>query len=703
MIVSELSREAWNGVKDTLFPKGTEKVSADKVKEVLGENSNLDGVTGEGIKKTTTELSKKAAANQAKEAAFQSKLTAAQTGSFFGQVKYYMFHTKGASTMGTGAKIVGSFAAAALAAAVIWGAFKIAGAGKRNMHDVTQAATAAVAVAGTIGAISSVGGPITMAITAVVMGIWIAATYQDYSQEIFTYQAQSWQPLSGGEDCEKCNEFRYGCSEYQCHSLGKSCEIVNKGTIYELCDWVNEDDMLPPELTVLESALLSGDYIYMNSDATLPEERGAKVIYNPSSDGCLPPFTPISFGVESDKPAECKIDGLRKNNLSQMSSYMLEGNSAVYNHTVYLPASGMPSREGLEAIGAVSPGEEYTLFIRCESNNGIITTANFLMEFCIDDGPDKQAPIIKSTNYLQESYVTFNQSQVPLEVYTNEPADCRWDFQDLDYDVMNNEMWDCSQTINQYLSPLTFTYGCRADLTGIKDGENNEYYIRCKDKPWLAGVNNATGSRIANKDSYVLNLKGTYPLQIDEITINGEENGTTIIDSTNTVQVTLNVKTSAGANEGKAKCQYGIAGNFYDFFNNGNFDFLYENVQDVFLSQGNYEYDIKCRDEAGNSIQDTINFEVDIDKEAPMVVRMYSEEGNLKLITNEEATCVYATDSTTECNYAYEDGIEMTSVGETTHYVDWNTETNLYIKCKDVFGNLPILQDDCSIIARAFE
>ena len=674
------AKQGLDGIIKKLFPTGKEKVTEKAIEETVKE-------AGETLSKEAI-----------KSLRFEKLVAEGTKGQ---KLWYYLTHTKGVSEMGSFAKITGSYLASLAAAAVIWTVFKLAGASDRNMREVTQAGIAAVAIAGSVGAITVLGGPLTMAITAGIMGIWIAFTYQNYSQEVFTYQVQTWQPPSGGENCEQCNSLRYGCSEYQCHSFGKSCDLINKGTTDELCIWKNKDDIKGPELIPLESALPNEeDYMYIESEATLPGARGAKIVYKPNNDGCIPPFTSISFGVESDEPAECKIDTIRKNNLSSMVSYMLEGAYLTYEHTLFLPSSGMPSQEGLESIGSITSGEDYNFFIRCQDSNGNPTTANFLMEFCVDDGPDTMAPIIEGTNYIQESYIGFNQTEIPLEVYTNEPADCRWDFQDLDYEIMNNQMQDCSQTIEDYLNPITFSYGCRSTLTGIKEGEENNYYIRCKDKPWLENSNQTIGKRFANTDSYTLSLIGTYPLQIDEITINGEETGTTIIDSTNTVKTTINVKTSAGANEGKSKCQYGIDGYFYDFFNDGSFNFQYENTQDFFLPQGYYNYQIKCIDEAGNSAEELINFTIELDEESPIVVRAYYEEGYLKLITNEDATCVYSTDT---CNYAYEDGIELDTNDGFNHFVNWNTEFNLYVKCKDLFGNLPILQEDCSFVVRAFE
>ena len=116
------------------------------------------------------------------------------------------------------------------------------------------------------------------------------------------------------------------------------------------------------------------------------------------------------------------------------------------------------------------------------------------------------------------------------------------------------------------------------------------------------------------------------------------------------------------------------------------------------MPQGNYEYFIKCTDLGGNTDITTVNFTVETDLSAPIVVRAYKEDNSLKLITNEESQCVY---STFGCNYDFDEGTKMTKVGENNHFTDWNNpNTNLYVKCEDNFGNRPA-PNQCSITVRA--
>jgi len=318
------------------------------------------------------------------------------------------------------------------------------------------------------------------------------------------------------------------------------------------------------------------------------------------------------------------------------------------------------------------------------------------MQFCVQSGPDTIAPIIKGTNYLNAiNYISYNTQSAYLQVYTNEPADCKWDFQNLGYDDMTYNIPRCSQNISDFLIPSMLKYGCETNLTGIKNYEDNYYYIKCRDQPWLKGTQDES-KRNTNKKSYTLILAGTSDLVIYDVSVNSKPNNTIIKDSTNQTKVTIGVKASGGAEEGKVKCQYKFGNNYLNFYNEGSQNYLIENTQSLWLENGIYNYPIKCFDIAGNTALSSVGFTIEKDLSSPVIVRAYSEEGNIKLITNEEATCVY---SIASCNYNFEDGVEMETTDNLNHYTDWTTETDLFVKCKDMFGNRP-LQDKCSIIVR---
>ena len=169
----------------------------------------------------------------------------------------------------------------------------------------------------------------------------------------------------------------------------------------------------------------------------------------------------------------------------------------------------------------------------------------------------------------------------------------------------------------------------------------------------------------------------------------------TIKDSTTPIKITLEAKTTAGEDKGKSTCYYSDTGeddSYIMFFNTNS----HEHSQDLYLVSGSYEYWIKCIDLGGNSDTEIVNFKVETDTSAPNVVRAYHEDTYLKIVTDEEAECVY---DVTDCTYDFESGISMSVVDKTDHFTDWIPEKTYYIKCQDKYEKRPN-PDECSITVR---
>jgi hypothetical protein len=300
--------------------------------------------------------------------------------------------------------------------------------------------------------------------------------------------------------------------------------------------------------------------------------------------------------------------------------------------------------------------------------------------------------MIVSTNLINNMPIGFNQSTLDLRLYTNEPSTCKWSQRDQNYEKMENEM-KCATTIKEINAQMV--YECSTTLIGIKSQETNNFYFRCMDQPLKPEKD-----RNVNTQSYKFSVIGTQPLKIDWVKPNE-----TIRDSTQTVKVTLEAHTSAGYKEGQALCYYSDTGGtdsyimFY-YESSGNLTGSYAHKQDVYLASGSYKYYIKCIDLGGNSDEKTVSFNVESDNSPPVVVRIFKEENNLQLVTNEKAECVY---DSVDCNYLFKDGSTMSSTTDgKSHFTTWNKGVNYYIKCKDEYGNEPA-PNSCSISARAFE
>jgi len=517
----------------------------------------------------------------------------------------------------------------------------------------------------------------------------LAITYKYEAYNYVTYQCQAWDAEKGGKNCGKCNDLKVPCDEYICKSLGQGCELINKefsdGAVKKLCIWQDPNDIKPPVIKPWIEILTDG-YKY-NPDKTInPPDEGVKIISKTGS-SCTQPFTFLTFGVTLNEAARCKISPFNERSFKNMSDIYLSSGAKLYNHSFSI---NWPNKAALENENLTAEyGSDNEFYVRCEDSNGNSNIANFIFKFCVDEF-DETAPVIMATSLANPSPVQFNTSNVDLSIYVNEPSECKWSRQDKDYKDMEEQM-TCAISITEMNAQML--YECSTSLTGIKNREDNNYYFRCKDQP-LANESD----RNTNHESFKFTLTGTEPLIINSITVNGEENGTTINDATTTVKSVLEVETSAGYKEGEALCYWSETGNDNDyilFFDTG----TYLHKQELWLTNGTHTYFVKCIDLGGNSDTESISFTIETDTSAPIVVRIYHDSNYLKIITNEKAECIYSAES---CDYYFEDGISMTTKDEIEHFTEWDTQTTLYIKCKDKYNNQPNY-GECSIIARAFQ
>lgn len=512
----------------------------------------------------------------------------------------------------------------------------------------------------------------------IAVGIIVGALlYKKTSTEIVEFSCQPYQPPTGGQDCEICNDISGGCSEYRCKSLGQACELLNVGTSDEQCTWVNPLDVNSPIIKM--DSVLKG-YKWSPDTSIRPPATGA--VIELSSGGCVEAFTPLEFTLLTDEPAQCKVDYDLTTSFDDMSFYIGGTNLFSYNHTETL------SLPGPDALNSAAPELKndgtYTLYTRCQDANGNFNQDSYSIRFCVDPGPDTTPPRIVDVSIPSNSPIQFNTPSVEIEVYINEPATCKWSHENRDYDNMENEML-CS--MNVWEMNNNNVYPCTVTLSGIEDRKENDFYFRCKDKP-----NEAENDRNVNTQSFKYTLIGTQPLNI----IDFEPNGT-IKGSTDTIAIDLEIKTDNGYLNGEAICYYSTTGEEEDYIafldTNSN---IHKQRQD--LVSGDYTYYYKCVDLGGNAAYNVTKFTIDVDRRAPIVVRAY-REGDLKIITNEESVCSY---SNKDCNFNIGDGIAMPFDLEEDHTADWTLSNNYYIRCADEYGNQPN-PNSCSIVIKGFD
>ena len=517
-------------------------------------------------------------------------------------------------------------------------------------------------------------------VVGVVVTLFTSSTTE---QGTVVYYCNQWQPITGGKNCELCNNKEVPCSEYQCKSLGQACNFVqsdpeNKGEPF--CYWENPDDIDAPIIKPNSDVLTVG-YTYSDPEAVSPPDKGVKINTN-KGDGCLSPFSKVTFGVTINEAAKCKIGFDKQTSYDNMGIFMGGTDFPRFNHTQTLMIPEINQTVGKDNFVSVS--------VRCQDLNGNSNPSNFVFEMCVQKGPDTTAPIIYETSIVNGAKVPFGVANANVNFYVNEPANCRWSFADRDYDKMENNM-TCATEGSQM--NLRLSYTCSANLTGIKTAEKTSYYVKCQD---LSPQNNTNKDYYLKPEGYT--LQGSRALVITE----ASPNATTIYDSTSPASVTFNAKTLGGTQDGKAMCFYREVGStgLYTQFDNSDYS---SNTHSTIVpfENGEHSYSIKCNDRGGNSDTQIINFNVSIDNKEPLIARAYYEDNQLKIITNEKAECVYSTSIDTACKYNFEDGVSITSYDQINHLAEWNTDEDLYIKCQDVYGNQPAKPNECSIILRA--
>jgi len=525
---------------------------------------------------------------------------------------------------------------------------------------------------------------------AILIGLGVASvifilTYKKKNEEVVEFHCLPWQAPIGGDDCQLCNEFEH-CSEYMCRSLGQACEIINQGTIDQKCIYKNPNDVNSPLIKMIS---VSKSHKIIPDNSIRPPASGIKI--EREDQKCIRSFFPLEFTfVTRDsstgigEPSQCKIDYNLTKGFDEMKYYVAGDSLFKNNHTEKL------SLPGPSALNAISPelknDGEWKLFIRCRDANGNFNQDAFSVSFCVEKGPDTTPPFIVNTNVPSGNPIKFNQTNLDLEVYINEPSECKWSREDREYKNMENFM-SCSNQLWEMNNQQVYT--CKTTLTGVLDRKENKYYFKCKDQPWAS-----EGDRNENEQSYLYRIIGTQTLNIIQVKPNG-----TIYGATDVIPVFLEIKTDNGYKNGEAVCYY------YNDDNNlppkKEEDYLlFHETKNSFhkqrqdLPQGDYSYYFKCIDLGGNSDYYSTNFNIRVDRKPPTVVRVYRENG-LKIITDDTAICSY---SQNDCNFEIESGIKMES-SDTIHSADWIVNKNYYIRCKDIYDNQPN-PNYCSIIVR---
>ena len=521
-------------------------------------------------------------------------------------------------------------------------------------------------------------------------------TYKKEEYKVVSFNCLPWEAPVGGEDCEKCNDGIHACSEYRCKSLGQACEIVNAGTDKELCVWTNPKDVTSPNIAPWSEVLTEG-YSYTNTKPR-PPAWGTSITPKGAASGCVAAFSPIEFGIQTNKPAQCKVSLKMTETFDEMEYLFGETNLYDYNHSQKM---NIPNPRAIDEIATanndttggleIQNDNNYNLYVRCSSKNGYYNKDPYVIKFCVDEGSDLTPPAIEETSIKSGQPVASGVDNVTISVYTNEPTNCKWARDtDQSFEQMPNNMV-CYNSLTD-LRP-NMLYECETTLTGIKDSQENNFYFKCEDQPWKA-----PNERNKMSSGYKFTLLGTKPLNIDKTSIKPVA-GTTVSGATSTVTIDLELQTQNGFNKGEAECYYSTDNdNFISFFETNS----YKHKQSQDLTSGFYNYYIKCIDLGGNQDSAVTNFTVFVDTFPPQVVRVMYDTNRLKIITDENAECRYSTDTNVKCNFDIDAGNgnpmpHEPSDDKKVHLASWTPEQTYYVKCKDESGKQPD-PTQCTII-----
>ena len=485
---------------------------------------------------------------------------------------------------------------------------------------------------------------------------WIYTIYTlvDYfgkedKKETFTVTCNAWTAPKGGSDCEKCNEEGKECSEYRCRSLGKLCRLINEGTEDEKCAAQTPLDSNSPRISAVKPKNLD-----------IEERRNEGFIVKT----LIKPFTPVELSVSTDEPSKCKFDlsaGIKYEEMKFNFGENLFG----YNHTMLF---SLPSELQSEQAVRLTNGGKYNLYLRCTDNNDNANERDYYINFEIDKGPDLTSPKIELTSIRNRGFVSNEKTEVGLDIFVNEPSECRWDKNDVDFELMK-EKFICTNSGLNSVHVKQGLYRCGTLLKGLVKG-TNAFYFRCKDKPLKNELRNV------NEDSYKFELIKTEKLNIVSVEPKGK---------VFRANPKINVKTSVGAENGISICGYStnknaIISNIPLFAKTNSTD---HEQQLRNLRKGNYNYYITCVDRAGNIDNEALQFEIAADVSQPVISYVYKDVRNNVLVigTNEDSSCYYDTKQ-----FSFGEGIPMTDPNSRKH--EAVLPVRFYnVLCKDVFNN----------------
>ncbi len=601
--------------------------------------------------------------------------------------------TTGASGWGAvGITIIASIAAYFIAKMIVKNQNWSPGKGAKWMAAITSTVAAVTMVALAIFAKSCVAGAgggilgiaigcIIGAVIAILMMIYtncIDNKYDENQYYVINFKCEAWTPPQQG-DCNSCNNDIRTCSEYRCRSLGLNCKYYNENGEPGWCAAIT--DTWSARITPWQDALTEG-----NSYTDITNQHFS-IAGNVSSDGLVEPWQNLEFGIQTDKPAMCRIDNRHTSSFNDMAVEMFreaapnspqeaQGNINGLYHKIAL-SSYISTGNASQGTLPLVPGEENNYYIRCRNFAGLTNEAEFAVKIVVRSGPDLTPPNIKSFNPISGSYLAYGTNSTSMQLMVDEPAECKYSR------GVSQRFEEMTGTMNCYTAQNMAVLGkwpCETTLENLTSGENR-FYFACKDKP-LSAERTVSERRITNENpkEYTLNACSTG-LNITSVSPRGR-----IVAGKSPVAATLEVETSGCINGGISVCSYSLIDGFEIYFAETNSK-QHRQVFDS-LAAGDYNFTITCEDEAGNIARDSAAITVELDNIAPRVLRFFRAGENLNVVSDENAICRYTTNSSIGCTFDYSSNSSVLMLGTGKyHSAPWIINQDYFVKCGDSFGN----------------
>jgi hypothetical protein len=548
--------------------------------------------------------------------------------------------------------------------------------------------TAGTGLLGMLGPWASIGGACWPCLVAVVIAAILTYMFtgQDNAYYIINYKCEPWKAPQIG-NCNLCNDDVRTCSEYRCKSLGLNCQYFNDNGEPGWC--AENKDIWSAKITPWPEAISNGLKYTDIADTHFSIQGSASIE--------VPAWTTLDFGIITDKPAQCKIDNKHTKTFDEMStSFNIDSESC--QTSVCSSVQGTHHKISLSEILGTNTTATYTLgmvegennyYIRCKNFAGQENAAEFAIKIIVAAGPDLTPPLITAFNPKDNSYLKVGTNSSNLVISVNEAADCRYS---QSVDNRFEDMGGRVTCINDPSMVILGSWPCYATLGNLTIG-SNQFYFQCSHPPTNDPRTN--GTTIINRNSKVYNLNVcSQGLNITKL-----EPKDKIITGKSPISLTLEAQTSGCIDNGKAVCYYR--------FNSGA-DIAFLNTDSTEHSQifnnlaaGVNNITVSCIDAAGNTANESIKLNVYLDNQAPVLLRAFSLNQKLTVITDETSECKYIDNSTTGCNFNFDtDNSNLMENTANYHYATWNENKDYYIKCRDIYNNTNL--NNCLIAIKTY-